>query len=57
MFTAVIPCPFFVEPSTKCGDYDRVVYHLYIVLLLFFGNFEHILYSASIVAFEQTIVC
>ena len=52
MFTAVIPCAFFVEPSTKCGDYDRVVYHLFLSypyrrryrFVIFVGSFEHVLY-------------
>ena len=52
MFTAVIPCVLYVEPYTKFGDYDRVVYHLLLSYsyrrryrsVIFVGNFEHILY-------------
>ena len=51
MFTAVIPCVLYVEPSTKFGDYDRVVYHRLLSYpyrrryrcVIFVGNFEHIL--------------
>ena len=52
MFTTVIPCVLYVEPSTKFGDYDRVLYHLLLSYpyrrryrcVNFVGNFEHILY-------------
>ena len=52
MFTAVIPGVLYVEPSTKFGDYDRVVYHLLLSYsyrrryrcVIFVGNFEDILY-------------
>ena len=52
IFTAVKPCAFYVEPSSKFSDCDRVGNHLFLSYpyrqccrsVIFVGNFEHILY-------------
>ena len=52
MFTAVKPCVFYVELSSKFGDYDRFLDHLFLSYpyrrccpsVIFVDNFEHILY-------------
>ena len=52
MFTAVKPWVFYVEPSSKFGDCDKVVDHLFLSYpyrrrcrsVIFVGNFDDILY-------------